>query len=77
MFAIVVRNEIVRKCETIEQVQNHVRNLVEELAEEPSINPWGHNVDVFFRVAGYTTRSPESWPKEKPWRNSGCSCCEP
>jgi len=65
VFAIVVRNEIVRKCETMEQVQNHVHNLVKELAEEPSINPWGHNIDVFVSVAQYTTKQPESWPKEK------------
>jgi len=66
MFAIVVKNEVLRRCETMEQALNHVEAIVEQLAKIPSNNPWGHNVDVFVRIAGYTTRSPESWPKEKP-----------
>lgn len=65
MFLIVCRDKIMGRCRTIEEIPAAIASVSKELESTPSNAAWGHKVDVFFFISGYTTRPMESWPKEK------------
>jgi hypothetical protein len=65
MFAIVCNNKVMSRCENIGQIDDHVKRVMKQMESMLTSVPWGHNIDVYAYVGGYTTRQVESWPKEK------------